>query len=320
MFHTPILLLIFNRPETTQKTFDEIRKQQPKYLFIAADGPRDNVASDIEKCKQCRNVIATIDWDCEVKTLFRDKNLGCGAGPADAITWFFKNVEQGIILEDDIFPDQSFFGFCERMLKCYRNDERVMHISGGYFLENFVESTTKEYYYYTRHIHVWGWASWRRAWNNYDYAMRDWPRLSSARSLRDYYGRNYLFWKDIFTGQKKNSRNDIWDYQWMLSIYKCNGIAINPTRNLTLNIGFNSDATHTTDGDSIYNKMKLSSINVMDIKKRYGCKTIDSEKDDLYYRYYLNFDAEFAAKRQQLIWKLKNYTGRLVRRLKKAFR
>ena len=131
MLNTPILFLVFNRPDTTQRVFAQIRKIQPKQLFIAADGARKGKEGEQERVAQVRKLILEgIDWDCEVKTLFRDENLGCGKAVSEGITWFFKNVEQGIILEDDTLPDLSFFPFCEELLERYKDDERVAMISG----------------------------------------------------------------------------------------------------------------------------------------------------------------------------------------------
>lgn len=316
MLSTPILFLIFNRPDTTKQTFEAIRRQKPKYLYIAADGPRPGNAEDIELCQATRNVLSQIDWDCQVKTLYQNKNLGCGVAPAQAITWFFQNVEQGIILEDDICTDPSFFTFCEIMLNYHKNDEKIMHISGSYFLDDWLKTHSSESYYFTKHIHVWGWATWRRAWKHYDYDMKDWPSSNSSARLKKYYGDYYFAWQDIFTRMQYKG-NDIWDYQWMFAIYKQNGLAINPTHNLTKNIGFNQFATHTTDANSIYVKIKLDSltkINHPDIMD------VSIEKDILYYKHYLNFDLKVEMEKRKLSWKLKNNLKKLKRQFLAYFK
>jgi hypothetical protein len=310
MFNTPILFLIFNRPDTTKKNFEEIRKRKPKFLFIAADGPRINNANDVKLCETTRNIVSTIDWDCEIKTLFRNENLGCGVAPAQAITWFFENVEQGIILEDDISTDQSFFTFCEEMLYYYKNDERVMHISGSYFLNDLIDTDSKYSYYFTKQIHGWGWATWKRAWKHYDYDMKDWLSSNSAVQLRNYYGDHYIFWERIFSNMQHKG-NDIWDYQWMFAIYKQNGISINPTANLTKNIGFDKNATHTTNVDSIYVKSKLGSISQINHPDNMD---INIENDILYYKHYLDFDLQAELEKRKLSWKLKNNLKRLKRK------
>ncbi len=161
MTKIPILLLIFNRPDLTKKVFDQIKKAKPTQLFIAADGPRVGREHEQELCAQARATVDLIDWDCEVKTLFRDTNLGCGLGVSSAINWFFDHVEEGIILEDDCIPDLSFFSFCQTMLEQYRHDDRVAMISGTNVLPN--QSVRESSYSFARYYDIWGWATWRRA-------------------------------------------------------------------------------------------------------------------------------------------------------------
>ena len=127
---TPILFLIFNRPQCTRKVFEEIRKNRPKRLYISADGPRCGVSSDAENCRLARQIATEVDWDCTVKTFFREENIGCGRAVQSGISWFFEHEEAGIILEDDCLPDATFFEFCGEMLRKYADDERIMHISG----------------------------------------------------------------------------------------------------------------------------------------------------------------------------------------------
>lgn len=309
MLNTPILLMIFNRPDSTEKVFAQVKQQRPRSLFIAADGPRLNNLADIDLCLRSREIVANIDWDCEVKTLYREENLGCGAAPAQAISWFFEHVEQGIILEDDILPDPSFFGFCETLLDRFKNDLAVMHISGCYFLDDFTKKETPFWgYYFTKHIHVWGWATWRRAWRLYDYEMKDRLSRINDRALTGYYGDYAPFWKNTFKGLVYE-RNDIWDYQWMFAIYKNNGIAINPTVNLTTNIGFDHNATHTKDTNSIFTTVKRSSLlSITDPVQT----TVDFTRDSLYYKHFLNFDPKLQRSRESVIWKLKNYLKKSI--------
>jgi hypothetical protein len=307
MFNTPILLLIFNRPDVTQIVFDIIKQIRPKFLYIGADGPRADKPEDKILCEETRNIVSKIDWSCNVKTLFEDKNLGCGVAPAKAITWFFDHVEQGIILEDDIVPDESFFKFCEETLEYYKNAHNIMHISGCYFLESFIAHPS-ESYYFTKHIHVWGWATWRRAWKYYDYDMKDWPSLRSKKDLATYYDGYGTFWEEIFDKMIIKG-NDIWDYQWMFAIYKERGVAINPTVNLTQNIGFNSKGTHTLNPDSIFTKVKLSSLSEI---VRPSAINIHFEKDILYYKHYLDFDLPIELRKRNVIWKLKKLLRKLI--------
>src|SRR6185503_8669515 len=169
-FDVPILLLVFNRPETTKRVFERIREIKPSKLFVAADGYRPEKEGEKEKCEEVRNLVMnSIDWPCEVKSLFRNSNLGCGPAVSEGITWFFEHVEEGIILEDDILPSRSFFGFAKELLKLYRNDESVWHIGGN----SYNPYKMKADYYFSAYPHIWGWATWRRAWNNYRYELDD---------------------------------------------------------------------------------------------------------------------------------------------------
>ena len=241
MFDTPILFLVFNRPEHTRKVFERIREIKPKYLFVAADGPRISHLEDAEKCTSVRSLITQgMDWDCEMKTLFREENLGCGKGPAEAITWFFDQVEEGIILEDDCLPDPSFFAFCSELLTFYRNEERVMHISGNNFQDG--KSRGNAPYYFSMFSHNWGWATWRRAWKMFDFNL-----LKREQVVFDFYRipkieQNY--WNRNFENCM-NGNPDIWDFQWAYSIWSNSGLSILPNVNLVKNIGFDEDGTHT---------------------------------------------------------------------------
>jgi len=243
-FHVPILLIIFNRLETTERVLPEIKKIRPKALFIAADGPRQDRIGENEKCEKVRNyVINNIDWDCRVKTLFRDKNLGCRLAVSSALDWFFTHVEQGIILEDDCLPDQSFFPYCEELLRYYKDNEKVFMISGNNFLlKRQIEKTS---YYFSRLTHVWGWASWRRAWATYDINIKDYPEFIKSKVIEKiWHSRNIRdYWLQCFNMVYEN-KLDTWDYQWAYNIWKHDGICIAPCVNLVSNIGFGIDETH----------------------------------------------------------------------------
>ncbi|MDD5109201.1 MAG: glycosyltransferase family 2 protein [Candidatus Omnitrophica bacterium] len=243
-FDIPVLLLIFNRPDTTFKVFEQIKKCKPSKLFISADGPREGVAKDKEKCDQARKIIEQIDWDCETKTFFRERNSGCRTALSSAVNWFFENVEEGIILEDDCLPDFTFFRFCKELLEYYRNDKRITMISGSNF--QFGRKFTEYSYYFSRYTIIWGWASWRRAWKYYDVDMKLWPEVSEKRLLLNILEdrKEVSYWSNIF--EKVYQRKiDTWDYQWLFACWLQNGIAIVPDVNLVSNIGFGSSGTHT---------------------------------------------------------------------------
>lgn len=241
---TPILFIIFNRPEQTKRVFAEIKKARPERLFIAGDGPRIDRPEDVEKCESAREIVNDIDWPCETKTLFQEKNLGCKLGATTGITWFFENVEEGIILEDDCLPDQSFFPFCEQMLEHYRNEEKIAMICGYNIGE---VSDIKFSYTFSRYGHLWGWASWRRVWEKYDITMKlwadkkNWKKIKKSMSDRRQWNYRQLLYNETFLGKK-----DTWDYQWESSRLLHKEISVIPSKNLIENLGFGQDATHTT--------------------------------------------------------------------------
>lgn len=246
-FSVPVLFLIFNRQDTTSRVFEAIRKARPLRLYIASDGPRDNEPGEDLKVRDVRAyVMGMIDWKCEVKTLFREKNLGCKVAVSCAVDWFFENEEEGIILEDDCLPNASFFPFCAQLLEKYRDDERVMMISGDNFQGK--EKGCSYSYYFSKYFHIWGWASWRRAWKHYDVNMRLWPKARANGFLKTMYRPERFFWRwgfdHTFCG-----RIDSWDYQWVFAGWMNKGLAIMPAVNLVSNIGCGPDSTHTKNGD-----------------------------------------------------------------------
>ncbi len=239
---TPVLFLVFNRPETTKKVFAEIKKAKPAKLYIAADGPRNQ--GEKKKTDTVRNhILKNINWKCKVKKLFRDKNLGCKYAVSSAINWFFENEEQGIILEDDCLPSQSFFRFCQELLEKYKDDEKIIHISGTN-IEGI--SNMEESYFFSRIANIWGWATWRKAWKNYDVEMKDWPNYSSVKGMKKlgYSGtiNKIISWRLL--NLTYNKKIDTWDFQWDFCLRKNNGLSIIPKRNLITNIGF-WKGTHT---------------------------------------------------------------------------
>lgn len=249
LFDTPVLFLIFNRPDLSEKVFGQIRKVRPRQLFIAADGPRKTHSEDEEKCATTRKVVMDmIDWDCEVKTLFREENLGCGLAVSQGITWFFGHVEMGIILEDDCYPDLSFFGFCEQLLKYYENDERIMMVSGTNLLPNW---KTDESYFFSRIGTIWGWATWRRCWDLYDFEIKDLNKLIKNETIFNIpISENEIVQRIRNLKKIKAGELDTWDYQWTFTRLINYGLSIISSKNLVTNIGFNSSATHSNTKNS----------------------------------------------------------------------
>jgi len=246
---TPILFLIFNRPDTTQQVFDQIKKARPKKLYIASDGPRKHVAGEAEKCAEARRIVEKTDWNCEVKTLYRDTNLGCGQAVSSAISWFFDQVSEGIILEDDCFPDVSFFNFCQELLEKYKTTDEVKLISGNNFQGGKIRGNGS--YYFSHYPEIWGWATWRRVWKDYNFEITDLEKTSASSAFKNAYrsSRERKYWFDKFRMTEQGTA-DTWDYQLTYMIIRHNGMAISPQINLVKNIGLNADATHLALKDS----------------------------------------------------------------------
>lgn len=272
-FQVPILLLIYNRPLVTERVLATLRKLSPAYLFIAADGPKDNEA-DIKSCEATRILLRNINWPCEVKTLMRERNLGCKLGVSTGISWFFENVEKGIILEDDCIADLSFFEFCSELLNYYKDDEQVMHISGINFQFGKVWGVGN--YYFSRYPHVWGWATWRRAWKHYDVEMSDLPDFIEKDGLLPIFQKKSIrrYWYKLLSYVSKGSL-DTWDHQWAYAIWKKRGLAITPNVNLVSNIGFGAEATHTKTQSNLANLPTYSSGNLAHPLSKSVCSKAD---------------------------------------------
>jgi hypothetical protein len=256
----PVLFVIFNRPDTTEIVFSAIRQYQPDKLYIAADGQREGRESDVKLCEKTRDIVKKIDWPCEVNTLYREENLGCKIAVSSAITWFFDQVEYGIILEDDCLPDLTFFDFCSELLLKYENDNEVMMIGGNNFHKKPLEISSS--YYFTNYPHIWGWATWRRAWANYSLDVSDYEKVLNENRFNDFFqSRNEKkHWFGIFEKVAKGKTNT-WDYQWVYSIWKMKGKSITTCTNLIKNIGMDGDSTHLFLRDSYRDDLKLSKIN-----------------------------------------------------------
>ena len=244
-FDTPILFLVFNRPNTTKMVFERIREVKPKYLFIGADGPWTEMKSENELCQEVRQIATDIDWDSEVHTLFREENLGCGRAVSEAITWFFDHVEKGIILEDDCLPGTSFFYYCEELLKRYKNDMRIWQISGFNPLVQASE-IRKSSYLFSEYGYIWGWATWRDRWLQYRYNYDEYTELRTSRSLKRIFGtKDQIEYAKRRISFLESGQVNTWDYQWEFTRKMQSGLCVIPNKNLVRNIGFGSDSTHT---------------------------------------------------------------------------
>lgn len=245
---SPVLFMIFKREDTTRRVFERIREAKPPRLYIAADGPRKEILDEVEKCKKTRNVVENVDWPCEVFHLYRDTNLGCGKGVSSAITWFFKQEEQGIIIEDDILPHIDFFKFCDEMLDKYRNDIRIHAVCGHNVLYQGYNSDMP--YYLSNYSGIWGWASWRRVWETYEFDLK---KISKEALYEKLYKRlpkrTCDYYMYIYKYMTKKTI-DTWDYQFYFNQILNDRYTIIPYTNMTRNIGFNTtDAAHTTSAN-----------------------------------------------------------------------
>jgi hypothetical protein len=239
----PVLLIVFNRPEKTQRMFDAVRAAAPRRLFIAADGPRPGHPDDPDRCERTRQVFSGIDWPCEVRTRFQDRNLGCKRGVGTAIDWFLSEVDAGIIVEDDCVPTVDFFPFCAELLDRYRDAAEVMMIGGHNPLGAWDGGEAS--YVFSRTSPIWGWGTWRRAWAHYDETMARWADPRARKAVRARMPRTEF----RITSQRFDlvyeERRDTWDFAWAFATLIAGGVSVIPARNLVANIGFDDEATHT---------------------------------------------------------------------------
>lgn len=249
-----VLFLVFNRPDTTARVFEAIRRARPPRLYVAADGPRASRPGEAELCDQARRIATTVDWPCQLKTLLRVENLGCGRAVSAAIDWFFEQEPEGIVLEDDCLPVPTFFSYCEEMLERYRTDERVMSVSGDNFISEVWRPQSS--YYFSGYAHIWGWASWARAWTHYRFNINQAGEESVDTVLNRAFPNRFLarrYWRSILEKVASGSI-DTWDYQWNYAMWRRGGLSCTPALNLISNIGFGASATHTHDtGDRFSN-------------------------------------------------------------------
>jgi hypothetical protein len=234
-FDTPVLLCVFNRPDLTKLAIEALRSVRPKQLYVSADGPRDDRGDDVINCQEVRESVQSIDWPCDLRTRFLDQNHGCGRAVSSAIDWFFDNEEEGIILEDDTLPVPYFFCFAQEMLKKFRYEEQVFMVSGT---NMYSKSTRNMNFFFSRTPAAWGWATWRRAWNSYDFEMLRWRDPAGRDEARANIpvGIQRTFLSDCFDDVVE-SRVDTWDYQWMFNGVMNAALGITSGKNLITNVG-----------------------------------------------------------------------------------
>ncbi len=248
-FDTPILLIAFSRSDTVSAVIDSMRAIKPTHVYVACDGPRSHVVGELELCMATREAIEIgIDWPCQIYRLYRDENRGCRFGPVEAINWFFSQVEEGIILEDDVVPSKDFYYFCQELLAKYRTDNRIGSI-GGSFLGTSDWSSPADYIF-SHFIQAWGWATWRRAWNHFESDMASWPTVKESQLLKTIGGVDFARHLTKCFDRAAGINESIWDYIWMYSSIKQGYLSCHPAKQLVSNIGFDERATHTKSGKS----------------------------------------------------------------------
>ncbi|MGC9151225.1 MAG: nucleotide-diphospho-sugar transferase [Microbacter sp.] len=246
-FDVPILFQIYNSLETSLRVFEEIKKVRPLHFYLVQDGYRRNYLHEESECLQVREaILAKIDWECHLVTLFRKNNLGPGKGTADAIKWFFDQVEYGIVLEHDCLPHPDFFDFCSSLLYKYKNTDQIKLINGSNY--QMEKKFNKSSYYFCSSGQLWGWAGWKRTFINYtaDINQIDYDSLSKKIKSLFKTRREQYYWGQTYQWIK-NKQVDTWDYQLMYMIWQEKGLIIQPNVNLISNIGFGEQAIHCKD-------------------------------------------------------------------------
>lgn len=244
-----VVLILFNRPDTTKLVFDAIVAAKPERLLVIADGPRPHIKGEAALCAQARAVVENINWRCDVRLNYSDVNLGCRERVISGLDWAFSIVDEAIILEDDCVPDPTFFSFCSELLARYRSDPRIGMIAGTNFVEN--ATNIRDSYYFSRLIHIWGWATWRRAWESYDRNLSQWPKLRANGFLQQIFSdqRVIAHWADTFDKMHVGHGPNTWDIQWVFTCFAGRLLAVVPRVNLIHNVGFGPNATHTLVAD-----------------------------------------------------------------------
>jgi hypothetical protein len=297
-----VALFIFRRPEATARVLDRILAARPRRLLVIADGPRASAPSEGDLCARARAVIERARGACAMDTNFADQNLGLRQRMSSGMDWVFEQCERAIIVEDDCLPEPTFFPFCDELLRRYADDPRVMMVSGDNFLP--ARRRQKHSYYFSRYAHIWGWATWRRAWRLYDVSISDWPARRDGGWLKERFDTEdeARYWGDIFD-RVHDGRIDTWDYQWQYACLAHNGLSAVPERHLVTNIGLGGAAMNTVNPDDPHFRARASPL-PMPLRHPAG----------------LQRNAEADAKEFQLLFGKPGRIRRFIRRLRKRFR
>jgi hypothetical protein len=255
----PVLLLAFNRPDLLERVIAGIRGTGERAVFASIDGPRPDHPEDRKRCAAVRRIVEGIDWATELRLKAEETNLGCGRAVSEAITWALGQVPEIIVLEDDCLADPSFLRFCDEMLDRYRADRRVMHVAGT----NWGADRARygdDSYAFTSFAPIWGWATWRRAWELNDHELQSWRRMRlSGTSMEVPLSRRFRRllereWDLVLAG------HGTWDHQWQYSVIRHGGLSISPAANMVVNLGFRADATQLATEDRIFSSLPLEAM------------------------------------------------------------
>jgi len=259
MLKTPVVFLIFRRPDLTARVFETIRQAQPAKLLIVADGARNEEEAIL--CQQTRAVTEQINWDCEVLRNYSDINLGCRQRISSGITWAFEQVEEAIILEDDCLPHPDFFRYCDELLKLYRNDTRIFSVCGSNFQQGHLRGNAS--YYFSIHGDSWGWATWKRAWLHYKEAEVNWFDFRDSEQFKNIFTipQEINYWTEILDELFIHKRPSTWDYQWWLASWMNSGLHVWPNVCLVSNIGWDERGNNTFGSDNPFAHISTQSIN-----------------------------------------------------------
>jgi hypothetical protein len=244
-----VTLIVFNRPLLSVASFEQVRRQQPTDLFVIADGPRPGHPTDVERCAEVREIVSSVDWECRARYDFAEVNLGLKQRIVSGLNEVFSQVDRAIVLEDDCVPNDDFFTFCTSMLDRYRDDERVVTVTGSNFQNGQCRGDGS--YYFSKYNHCWGWATWARAWALNDPALEFWENWHQSdawpRHCPDPVERKC--WELIFRKVRSGEINS-WAYPWMASVWRAGGLTATPNVNLVANLGFGLDATNTSTAEA----------------------------------------------------------------------
>ncbi len=262
----PVLLIAWKRPEHLKEVIKSLRFYQPSKVYFACDGASEDIEEKI-KVEKTRSIIDNeVDWPCKIYKLIRDRNKGCKIAVSEAISWFFSENNEGIILEDDCVPNPFFYNYCEELLNRYRNNKNIISISGNNFQEgNFIGDGS---YYLSKYTHIWGWASWSDRWSLYDINIKNWPDFKKTKEYKELFNssRERNYWRKIFDNLFFNEKPNTWDYQWLFTSFFYNMNTILPNTPLVENIGYDNDSTHIFSDREL--KKQISNRNKLKLVKK----------------------------------------------------